>query len=68
MDAYRAIKQRYGELFSRSVTLYAFNCKIVQSYATCRCLCRENEASLAVLPDLLAELDAMNEVMTVAQS
>jgi hypothetical protein len=25
-------------------------------------VCRENEASLAVLPDLLMELDSMNEV------
>lgn len=30
-------------------------------------MCRENEASLAVLPDLLAELDAMNEVGTEAR-
>ena len=58
-DAYVSIKQRLGHtLFmvaNKYLLLWLLNCFMFSAW-------RENEASLAVLPDLLMELDSMDEV------
>lgn len=62
VDAYRSIKQRYLEFSTHplfDVEMYPLLLRPLSSFVACN---RENEASLAVLPDLLMELDSMSEV------
>lgn len=57
VDAYISIKQRLASYMCACMYTYSHLSNILVSSAW-----RENEASLAVLPDLLMELDSMNEV------
>lgn len=57
VDAYVSIKQRLASYTCACMQICSHLSNILVSSA-----CRENEASLAVLPDLLMELDSMNEV------
>ena len=65
VDAYISIKQRLASSLSMcSCTKTCSYLSIVLIFSAWR----ENEASLAVLPDLLMELDTMNEVCDILAS